>query len=436
MLFWEPMNGYSGKFDYSVENGALLTQDACNVSFDAETCVITPSSGLPLAFDLGDVDSIVPAEWDMQLKLYTGRRVHLRQFGKLFTRMSGELIAAWRDRTVQCLLLEDMEQVGRFDGLAGLGSTSTPAEIRLFKTNIAILPSAGTPFQWRLADLDSVTFDGDTYSVILARCGERVVLSKLAKRTDEFVSKLRAAIGALREQSARVLLDMFPFLGPDRLQRLLIAMPEGRTARLTALSAIHPKLADALLARAVDAHLKPYFEALRSRAVADSLMAGYKFIRRDQNEADADADTPVVETEDTPVVETEEDGNQAPLFFWFFLPIARAGGSPNVVAWEAGTGSGRATYFFRAGSPAQAAAGVESAVTRLTRGLALVNFRREPVYLSDESLEQQPRFRRYAIGKRKLPDLQALRDAMLGRAIHSSVEKWTAQVDSILRQAG
>jgi hypothetical protein len=34
-----------------------------------------------------------------------------------------------------------------------------------------------------------------------------------------------------------------------------------------------------------------------------------------------------------------------------------------------------------------------------------VNFRREPVYLPDESLEQEPRFRRYAIGCRKLADL-------------------------------
>src|SRR5436190_10480168 len=76
---------------------------------------------------------------------------------------------------------------------------------------------------------------------------------------------------------------------------------------------------------------------------------------------------------------------------------------------------------------------VEDAVATLTRGLALVNFRREPVYLSDDSLQQQPRYHRYAIGCRKLPDLRALRAAFAGRAIHSSVENWTAQVDTISR---
>jgi hypothetical protein len=65
-----------------------------------------------------------------------------------------------------------------------------------------------------------------------------------------------------------------------------------------------------------------------------------------------------------------------------------------------------------------------------------VNFRREPVYLSDTSLAQQKEFHRYAIGARKLPELRALRGAFIGRAMHSDVEKWTAQMDVILAKTG
>ena len=54
------------------------------------------------------------------------------------------------------------------------------------------------------------------------------------------------------------------------------------------------------------------------------------------------------------------------------------------------------------------------------------------MYLSDESLEQTPRFHRYAIGARKLPDLRRLRAAYAGRAIHSSLEAWGSQADTIL----
>ena len=159
---------------------------------------------------------------------------------------------------------------------------------------------------------------------------------------------------------------------------------------LAALRAIHPKLPDALIERAVDAPLRPYFDALRARAAGDSPMTGYKLIRPDEEKAAEEG-----ETEDAaaagavPAPEGKEE--EQPLFFWFFFPLP--GGR---VAWEATTGSGRATYLFDAAAP------VDQGVARLTRGLALVNFRREPIYLPDESLERQPRFRRYAIGCRKL----------------------------------
>ena len=100
---------------------------------------------MPLAFDLGDVDVFTPAEWDLTLQLYTAKRVHLRQFGQAFGRMCEELLAAWRDRMVRCLLLEDLEEVARFSGTAN----GVPAEIRLYGSNLAVLPLGGPALQWR-----------------------------------------------------------------------------------------------------------------------------------------------------------------------------------------------------------------------------------------------------------------------------------------------
>ncbi|HXS93109.1 MAG TPA: hypothetical protein VN736_00800 [Candidatus Limnocylindrales bacterium] len=390
------MPAYSGKFQYTGANGEDLGHGPCQVSFDAETAVVTPAGGLPVAFDLGDVDRTAPADWDLKLTLYTGASVTLQQFGAAFSDMSRELLAAWRDRTVRCLLLEDLEELGRFNGAANGG----PGEIRIYKSNIAFLPQAGSPVQWRLAAVDSLAFDDASYSIALTRGSDRLVLSKVAKKTDEVLQKLREAHGALREQAARALHDVFPFLPPDALMRLQRMMPEGRSASLAALNEIHPKLADTLIERAVDEHLKPYFDVLRSRATKDPPMAGFKFIRPGDDEG-----------EDPP-----EEGKM-PLFFWFFFPL------PNgTAAWEATTGTGRATYIFKAPGP------IAETVETLTRGLALVNFRREPVYLSDDALDRQPRFHRYAIGARKLPELRALRQAYIGRAIHSSPEEWEKEI--------
>src|SRR3954447_25326486 len=109
---------YSGKFQYQDEAGTVLAQGPCQAAFENGGCMITPAGGTPLAFDLGDVDRVAPGEWDFQLFLYTGRTLLLKQFGAAFSQMAGELTAAWRDRTIECLLLEDLQEIDRYTGNA------------------------------------------------------------------------------------------------------------------------------------------------------------------------------------------------------------------------------------------------------------------------------------------------------------------------------
>jgi hypothetical protein len=388
---------WSGKFQYRNAGGGIIDQGPCRFELQRETAIVSAAGGTPIAFDLGDVDRVAPGEWDLELALYSGHSIVLRQFGAAFSGMAGELTAAWRDRTVECLLLEDLEEVARYPGAAN----GAPAELRIFRSNLAVLPHEGPPVQWRLADIDALRFDDSAYQLVLERGEERLALGKLGKKTDEAVGNLAGAVEALCTEAARTLHDVFPFLGADALQRMQRVMPEGRSASLRDLAEIDARLPDVLIGRAVDERLRPYFDALRERS-AGPLFAGFKFLRPD-NEA------------------SPEEGEPDALFFWFFFPLPG-----NLAAWEATTGSGRATYLFRTGSD------LAHSIRQITRGLALINFRREPVYLPDSSIEQQPKFRRYAIGARRLPELRALRAAYVGRAIHSTPEEWLHKVNELL----
>ena len=400
------MPAYSGKFQYLDVGGSPVLQGPCEISFDRVTCTLTPAAGTPLAFDLGDVDVVAPADWELALQLYTGKRLLLRQFGAAFGRLCAELTAAWRDRSVECLLLEDLEEVARFNAIVN----AQPAEVRIYGSNLAVLPLCGPATQWRLAEIDSVAFDESLYVYNLASGGRKLVIGKLGPKTEEFGEKLGAALDGLRRRSAETLHLTFPFLDADGVQRLVTLAPEGCSVKLAALAVIDAKLPQALLAKVVDEPLKAYFDWLRQHAVAADLMTGFKFVRPDETAV----------PDEVPTSGTPDDTVQ-PLFFWFFFPLA----GRDVAAWEATTGSGRATYFFRTGRP------IEESIARLTRGLALVNFRREPVYLPDDSLDREARFHRYAIGRRKIPELAELRAAFLGRAIHSSIEAWQQQVAQI-----
>lgn len=463
------MPPFSGKFQYVNPDGTALQGGPCRVTFEAESLTLTPAAAAPLAFDLGDIDVFAPAEYELALTLYTGKKILLNQFGKTFQNLSHDLLEAYRQRLVQCLLLEDLEEIARFDGFARLDSTasparsfSSPAEFRLYKSNLAVLPTGAAGLQWRLADIDAVKFDEASYQVTLESAGERLAVTKLAKRTREFRERLEAAIAQLTEKAAAIVRNLFPFLTPDQLQQVAQLMKEGHAAPLGKLKAIHPKAEQALAANVVDAKLKPYFEALMSHTPPGWLYAGFKLIRKEEEaEGEENREQPA-ESEAGPATGSangeaaEESGEQSaeaveekseePVLHWFFFPLSAQPGAQvpsNLVAWEATSQSGRATYFFRLVPPQEAGqlqnhakgvAVIDAAIQQLNRALVLLNFRREPIYLPDNSLEIQPRFHRYAIACRKIPELRRLRASFLGRALHTSLPAWQKQLEGFLAQ--
>jgi hypothetical protein len=448
------MADFQGKFQYLAAGGASVQEGACRVHFDTQTLALTPETGAAMAFDLGDLEAVTAADWEIRLPLYTGHTIVLCQLGKAFETVAHDLTEAYRDRTVQCMLLEDMGEVARFDGnfeLSGSSAESGVAELRLYKSNLAVLPAGAKSFQWRLADIDDVKFDASTYEVVLRSGNENLKVSRLARRTEEFVTKLRDSMNALATQTAQALHGMLPFLDPDQLQSCAALLREGRSAPLAQLAAIHRQIPAALAANAVDKELKPYYDNLVTRAASGTGYVGFKLIRPEDGDgasgsaqiAGEDSESLADSNGDAP----DADAAAPQTLYWFLFPLAAKAGSStpsNVVAWEASSQSGRATYFFRMVDPAQAAqlsdptraaAIVDASILRLNRVLGMLNFRRRPIYLSDDELAMDPRFHRYAIAARRLPEVREVRASFLGRALHASVEAWQAHVDSILAKA-
>ena len=465
------MPTFSGKFQYLNADGSALQAGPCRISFEAETVTLTPASGAPLALDFGDIDVFLPGEYELTLTLYTGKKILLNQFGKTFQNLCHDLLEAYRKRLLQCLLLEDLEEITRFDGSVRLESParafSSPAELRLYKSNLAVLPTLATGLQWRFTDIDAVSFNEATWTITVESGDERMAITKLAKRTEEFRERLATATDELAQQGAETVHGLFPFLSPDQFQRAAVLMKEGRVASLATLRAIHPKTEQALTTNVVDAKLKPYFDALLAHVPTGNYYAGFKVLRETEDQPEKEEGGPAgkaegndsetagaeagaeeaAETPAEPEAEAIDEKEAQPILYWFFLPLAAKPGAKfpnNLVAWEATSRSGRATYFFRLVPPEQAAqlqdasksaALVETAVRQLNRAIVLLNFRREPIYLPDDSLLLQPRFRRYAIACRKIPELVRLRSSFLGRAIHTTPAAWQEQFESYLAKA-
>ncbi len=458
---------FNGRYQYLDERSSPVEVGVCRLSFDEVALKLVPERGAPLALDLGDIDEFAPGDYELRLKLYTGNGILLTHFGKSFQDLNREFLDAYRRRLVQCLLLDDLEEITRLEGFAQLDSEarrfSDRCEIRLYKSNIGILPFAATGFQWRLADIDAVDFDETTYTLGLRSGTDRLILTRLAKRTSELRQKLQTAMNAMSERNAGIVHSLFPFLTPDQFRLVAGMMREGRAVQLSRLQSIHPKSGQSLITNAVDNNLKPYFDYLRTLTVDEGIYGGFKVIRKEDQDREEDADVPETEAgahaaperaEESPDEHTKpREGDQSTantgeeeepvLYFFFFVlrPPSTPDARTNIVAWEVASRGGRATYFFKLGvreqksfspDPAPASALNDASVNSLSRALALLNFRREPIYLPPDSLEIQPRYRRYAIASRKIPVLREMRTSFLGRAIHSTPQAWQKQVDAIL----
>jgi hypothetical protein len=69
---------------------------------------------------------------------------------------------------------------------------------------------------------------------------------------------------------------------------------------------------------------------------------------------------------------------------------------------------------------------------KMSRCMIDINFRREPIYLPDERLDE-PRYLKYKFALVRLPSLQILRSLFVGRVIHSSPEQWKKDVTDLLK---
>jgi hypothetical protein len=395
---------FSGKFELLDPAGAGRATGPCSVAWDAEEFVLTPAEGVPLLFDLGDVDRLAERDYELSLALYGGSQLRLHQFGKAFQNLTAEFLAAYRDRLVRCLLLGDLREVARFDGALRVsgagGSAPEPAEIRLYQTNLAVLPRTAAGFQWRLSDIATVCFDDSAYGWVI---------------DSEKVNTL---------------------------------MREGRAVAVAELEAIDSRTRGALVGKAVDNALRPYFEVLAGQTATSGWYTGFK-LTREEADLNSPPDSGSLVAPEAGTVEGEpadrdRDKETEPLY-WFFFPLSsdKDARHADTLAWEASSRSGRATYFFRIGAGGDGESGarprrdtspeVAPAVHELSRALITLNFRREPVYLPDDALASEKRFRHYAIAVRRMPGLAHLRRAFLGRAIHSSLPAWQKQVDGILQ---
>ena len=137
-------------------------------------------------------------------------------------------------------------------------------------------------------------------------------------------------------------------------------------------------------------------------------------------------------------------GNLTGIYLWFFVPIMdpvpQKPGNALVMEASSDKGAGRATYFFRMFSRREYRKGLDARqleknaaefINSINLALATINFRREPIYLSEKRLKET-RFRHYWHANKRIPELSELRTCFIGRVMHHSLDQWKQDTLSLL----
>ena len=305
-------------------------------------------------------------------------------------------------------------------------------EIRVFETSLVILPARSQIIRIPFGRIDDI--HQENYSLtVTTDTGEKILLSHLGNRLDEVKKVLTDTLQQLSLKTQSFLRELLPGADTLTIRKLSSLLKEGRIASRKEIESISSSVWQELERKISGSTLAEEYGFLQSIGIKEKIAVGFK---------------------------RGLLGGEKQDYFWFLIPLS--GGKPgepaNAVAFEAGTiqlpgtaeenpeeeslleQEGKATYLFRLMEGEAYAALKDNAhwehlvdelIIHLNRSLQEVNFRREPIYLAVDKLND-PRYSRYKYAIHRLPELRRLRSLFIGRVIHRSPGQWEKDIKTLV----
>ncbi|MFW6376071.1 MAG: hypothetical protein ACOCZJ_02805, partial [Thermoplasmatota archaeon] len=289
-------------------------------------------------------------------------------------------------------------------------------ELRLYETAIVVIPEKGEVSRILYCNISDVR-EGDYKLTVTLEPGGKFVFSGLGRKFDPFKKSLSDSMNELSLKVQSSLKELLPTAAPNILRRAARFMKEGKVAKRSDLEAISPDIWKELEKKLKTTDAKDEYEFLKSLAQKEKMCIGLK---------------------------QGLMGDLTGEYIWFLIPIYSTDPDVpgNTVAMEAisSEGGGKATYFFRIVSRKdypnhdnidELHDEVDDFIQKINQCMLAINFRREPIYLPEEKLDE-PNYQRYKFAIAKIPELRELRRLFVGRIIHHSDEQWKEDVMDLL----
>lgn len=434
----------------------------------------------PLRIDFGDVASLAREDLAVELSLFEGTCIRFDKGGALDD-LWDLARARFLARVSDSLRFAPTDSRHTFDGRIELegsdGFASLSARVSITRLGLNYLSDSGPCAQIPFGALGDATFDTAGYDVTIpvepgpaARRGACLRLSKLARRTEEFLEFYRQARNRSRADTARCLDALAPNLGAGARMALAGDLMVGRMVSRDRCEALAPGGWQTIWDSAAGMARVPYREALQDLAgSAERLWLGlrpYGGVPRDPTSG-ADpgagcrppkgsaaglsathhsvAEAPAVgdsvgadEGTDTFLHANAEnmdavaDSSDFPVVYAAAI-LPGTSSADDRLALDVLSETDHATYIYRV-APVPAGLGRDEAGAWLAATasytLLALDFKKEPLYLPEPEI-LGAREGLYRAAFRRLPGLRDMRLRLVGRAVHVSPAAWLARIETL-----
>lgn len=402
------------------ENGNEIEKDRAKVKLEKEKFSITPDSHQSFVIPYREILNMFAEDFKVFLTLTSHEKLVFSNLGFKFE----DFLRTINDLKNE-ILLKDMlmseslkkpETISDFVYSDEKGETKKgKAKLRLYETGLVILPDYNEPIRIPYSYISEFNFE-DYKITILTEFAENIVLSKIGSQFDSFKRDFSEIMNGLSLKTQNSFKELLPGLDALTLRKVSGLLKDGKAVKKNDLEKISKNVWEELGTKIKNPDAYEEYEFLKSLSNDESLYIG---IKRDLL------------------------GDLTGEYIWFLIPIYNANPNlpGNAIAMETiEGGSSKATYFFRIISRANYSntekfeemnKQTDKLVQKINKSMLSINFRREPIYLSEKKLKE-PQYQKYVYLIHRLPELRDLRGLFIGRVVHSSKEQWKKDVMDLL----
>ncbi|MDF2673687.1 MAG: hypothetical protein K0R09_1952 [Clostridiales bacterium] len=289
--------------------------------------------------------------------------------------------------------------------------------VRLYETGLIVIPNSSNPFRIPYSLISNV--NENNYRIIIETdIGECITLSKIGLALEGFKKTYTELTNKLDKRLQATIQDLFPNGNSSLLWKLSSLIRDGKSVEKEALDSLSKDLWPQMEDKLQFLGLNEEYNYLRVMGQENKISIGIK---------------------------KGLMGSLTGEYIWFLIPIYSISKQlpGNILAMEAVSSEdkGRATYFFKImerseynklQSIEELHSKVDRFILMLNYSMLVINFRREPIYLSKEQL-LKPQYIKYLYSIENQPALKLIRKHFIGRVIHSNSEQWRRDVDDIIQ---